>query len=1110
MFNHPRTTHEGRQQNRSPKNLSIVLLVFTALLAGFVTPLVSTAPAQAATTTPVTQTVYVVYASRDYIPDTEAGKNSFLKKQYLDALIKEVSTYWNNETKGALSQYKYDWNEVKTLQVPPEYPMWVTTVEAADYYGLSTALFPGVRLYQNNAIQVLTLVRARETADPASPPTMSDGHSTSPGTAPSLLGSGAVRMRFNEPEGPSVEPARWSANHRWTLAHELGHNLGLAHAYQSTCQGNEYDFNSTTDNCTIAGDFSDIMSPTGFGNDSGMLSIPHLTAFERAQIGLLDNGGRQVISDGFSRVIPLINREKMDFTSINEVRITDPSNSRAVYSIENLAGTVQVRRLRPLASGIGVSNEPVRIWPTRTSGASDSFTSDSGFITFTVFLDGDTALLLLNVTPMVGVSVTSITASPGGNISSRVNVTSGTSWEVTAPEWIRVPRQGTGNQYVSVGFAPNLTGQPRSGTITVTAGDVSKTITVTQDPVVLTVSQSEWTISDRGGTLPVTITANADWRVSISSGATTWLTTDKASRLSLQTMESQTMNVTAMVNSTGDVRSGVVTIAQASSGLSRTITVTQLPSDCGATTSSYCTWPDVTKSVSGMIDSSGDKDWYRFVAPSSGPWTFASSVPASGGLGDPYGTLYSSTGAVISSNDDDAGNRQFLVQASLVQGQTYFLEVKGFNSSYTGMFTVTAAKVAPVLNVRPESLSVSTAAGSLSLPVGSNTSWAVGVTQGSNWVSVTPTTGSGAGSVSIAYQANTGEGRTAVLTFVTTAGVPQVSTTMSLTQVAADCAATTSTNCSWSNLAQPISGAIDPTGDKDWYRFIAPSSGTWTFTSSIPSSGGLFDAVGTVYASNGTTVVASNDDGAGNRQFKITASLTIGQTYYLEVRGYGSYTGAFTVTAAQLPPSLTVSPGSLSFAAAGGSSAVTVTSDTSWSVSLSSQDASWLSVTPASGSGNGPVIVQARANAGAARSGVVTFTSTTGEPPISRQVTVTQPGSDCGASTSSYCSWLNVTTPVSGVIDPGGDKDWYRFTVPSSGTWAFTSSIPSSGGLYDPYGTIYASNGTTMVASNDDGAGNRQFKITASLTTGQTYYLEVKGYASTYTGAFTVTAAKIS
>lgn len=101
------------------------------------------------------------------------------------------------------------------------------------------------------------------------------------------------------------------------------------------------------------------------------------------------------------------------------------------------------------------------------------------------------------------------------------------------------------------------------------------------------------------------------------------------------------------------------------------------------------------------------------------------------------------------------------------------------------------------------------------------------------------------------------------------------------------------------------------------------------------------------------------------------------------------------------PPSnnLTVTPTTLSFAAGAGSANVAVSSNVSWSVT---DNASWLTVAIAAGSGNGNFTVLATANSGSAsRSAVITVSGGN----LSRTIQVTQsgsgqPGGDGGVTVS--------------------------------------------------------------------------------------------------------------
>jgi hypothetical protein len=127
--------------------------------------------------------------------------------------------------------------------------------------------------------------------------------------------------------------------------------------------------------------------------------------------------------------------------------------------------------------------------------------------------------------------------------------------------------------------------------------------------------------------------------------------------------------------------------------------------------------------------------------------------------------------------------------------------------------------------------------------------------------------------------------------------VSVTSVNVTCTAIPDDCSpASTGTNCTWSNLASPITKSINYPSDHDWIRFTPATSGQWTFTASKPASNPLYDSVGTLHNASGAILV-SNDDSAGNYQFKVQANLTAGQTYYLEVYGWSSYTGNYTVTA---------------------------------------------------------------------------------------------------------------------------------------------------------------------------------------------------------------------
>ena len=76
-------------------------------------------------------------------------------------------------------------------------------------------------------------------------------------------------------------------------------------------------------------------------------------------------------------------------------------------------------------------------------------------------------------------------------------------------------------------------------------------------------------------------------------------------------------------------------------------------------------------------------------------------------------------------------------------------------------------------------------------------------------------------------------------------------------------------------------------------------------------------------------------------------------------------------------------------------------------------------------------------------------------------------------------------------IFPTGDQDWYRFTTAATGTVIIETSGPSGDTVMD----LYQSDGTTLIASDDDGGNGTFSRISRSLSAG-TYYVRVTSFSS--------------
>jgi mannan endo-1,4-beta-mannosidase len=270
------------------------------------------------------------------------------------------------------------------------------------------------------------------------------------------------------------------------------------------------------------------------------------------------------------------------------------------------------------------------------------------------------------------------------------------------------------------------------------------------------------------------------------------------------------------------------------------------------------------------------------------------------------------------------------------------------------------------------------------------------------------------------------------------------------------------------------------TDDQSWLS-VAPTAGTsnGSFTVSVAANTGTMNRSGTVTVSGGNI----------NRQIVVTQ-------------------------AGQTPNNLTIAPASLALGAGAASASIAVTANTSWAVT---DDQSWLSVVPASGTNNGTLTVSAMANPGTvSRSGTVTVNGGG----LSRTIPVTQAGA--GPPTGSVTA-TGVVTNSSGWFTEAqlrlsntADISALSITI----TVQRTTGVTASGQYNTVGGTISQSNSSTATAitylfslnpgQSLSAASNRSFAVqmggngTLHSTSGDTYVVTgtAGGQSFTLTGTF--------
>lgn len=245
------------------------------------------------------------------------------------------------------------------------------------------------------------------------------------------------------------------------------------------------------------------------------------------------------------------------------------------------------------AGGTVTSSITSNIAWTATKGSETWFTmtpangNGNGKITFTVSPNATLESRSANVTVTAGSISKVITISQtgqdvalsvaptehsvsntGGTVAS--SITSNTTWTVTkgSESWFTMtPASGSGNGRVSFTVSPNTTISARSAKVIVTAGSLTKEITISQNAgvVSLTVNPVSHSVSKAGGKVISNITCNTVWTV--SKGSENWLNIDK-------TVGNGNGSISITVNAnTGAARSGKVTISAA--GVKREVVVTQ-------------------------------------------------------------------------------------------------------------------------------------------------------------------------------------------------------------------------------------------------------------------------------------------------------------------------------------------------------------------------------------------------------------------------------------------------------------------------------------------------------------------------------------------------------
>jgi len=646
---------------------------------------------------------------------------------------------------------------------------------------------------------------------------------------------------------------------------------------------------------------------------------------------------------------------------------------------------------------------------------------------------------------------------------------------------------------------------------------------------------TRWTAWGYGDGTIVTVYADGDWQV---DPLPDWLHVDKMSGNGMGSV-----TVYADPNVRGQIRTWDVKVR--GQGQPAVLSVTQttepvIANDCGVTMSSACPQTKLSDRDATYIDYSGDRDWFKFIPDSTGVWTFRLTGSArTGAVYDANGPTKIGSGAM-----GEFSQWGFDVKAPLVAYQMYYIEIAA-ESVAIGMYGVSPSRPpnAPYLSLSTDLLKPLSTGDTSQIKVVTNSDWRVYVP---DWITASPDSGRGDTTVTLTFDPNeTGQWRWVMPSFM--AGGMQLRFKVEQTSLPADnCTATKKTACDWADLDTPLLATAQYSGDADWFRFTAPRSGLWTFTGSVPETGGTTNTRAALRSADGVGLAYNNNDYLGpTAQLSVKAELVAGTTYYLDVDAYTSGGAATYIVTAKGPPKPVPDCG------AGLGSQVCVWTDLSVSVRGNAEtelDEDWYRITPtvsglwtfrssptatggltgglgrvfdATGKlialdndywreNNGQFAVSVQLAAGSTyylsvlswigKTGAYVVTATPpGQPPVGHETV------DCGATVTTACEWTDLSAPRYGSLDTG-DWDSYKFTVPVSGRYVFTSSAPPTGGTPTPRARLTDAAGSFENTGHYRDGDPAQFELAADLKAGTVYLLTVSDQSVRNFGTYIVTA----
>ena len=268
----------------------------------------------------------------------------------------------------------------------------------------------------------------------------------------------------------------------------------------------------------------------------------------------------------------------------------------------------------------------------------------------------------------------------------------------------------------------------------------------------LSVGPTSTNIVSDGANNSFAVTSNSTWSWTRNA---TWVTTNEA----VDQSGDQTFTYSVAPNFTSSARSASIVLTTGELTATHSITQSGAPPDEHGNTTGTATLVAQNSITNGRIGIPGDQDVFRINVTGNGTLTLNTT-----GITDTLGYLMDAAGTEVAT-DDDAGPESNFLLSHVVSAGIYYVRVSHYRPGNVGSYQLVCAfTVAPVLITNPTALNIGTAGGTFNFTVSSNAAWSH--IDNASWLStIEPSSQNGTQTFTGTASANSGSGRTGVITF---------------------------------------------------------------------------------------------------------------------------------------------------------------------------------------------------------------------------------------------------------------------------------------------------------------------------------------------------------